>query len=135
MNRPAPLEIRRRALSAAAAVALFTGSLACGSAPSVRLAESSRSSESSESGPTADAGAAVAERDATAEADAAGSAPDAGLVLVDASSLDAGTIDAGDAPCGTPWSEEWERCCNERGWSAPGCFAWGPPMPPAMERA
>jgi hypothetical protein len=132
MNRPAPLEIRRRALSAAAAVALFTGSLACGSAPSVRLDESARSSESS---PAPDAGADPAGRDASAEADAAEAVPDAGLVVVDASSLDAGTIDAGDGPCGPISAEGWERCCQESGWSAPGCLAWGPPMPPAMERA
>ncbi len=113
-------EIRRRALRSAAAVAVSMTLFGCG--PTVVIAESD-----AETDPAGEGGAEPA-RPVFGEAD---------QDLPPVAPVASAPVDAGQPEC-TPgdgseaaWAA-YQACCDESNWSAPGCMAWGPPMPPAF---
>ncbi|AKT43896.1 hypothetical protein [Chondromyces crocatus] len=108
------LEIRRRALRAAAAVSLVVGVTGCGT---VTVLED----EAPEEG---------AEGDEEAVADA-GTPPEDAATPEDASVADGSTPDA--SPTCDAESPDYWACCEQHDWNLDaGCMAWGPPVPPAM---
>ena len=150
-------DIHNKALRAAAGVALFGGSFACGEMPAQTLGSANPNSVQQEndtgvqsSNPDAleapvDTGVALTP-DAGVSLDAgqippedtgvaldAGQvpSPDAGMSM-DASSLPAS--DAGLVQCNMEdgsW-EAYEKCCAMYNWDPRhGCLAWGPPAPPS----
>ncbi len=153
MPRRSRAEIRWASLRAAAKVALFAGSMACG-------AEATTLSQQADAGETQSADAAVVVHpDAAARGPDAATTPDAAAAdmgsedvgffdvgFADAGSVDAGPVDTGLADAGGPTTicgffpetqeeiEAWSECCNEN-WEDPGCQVWGPPAPPSMEIA
>lgn len=111
-------DIRRRALRAAAKVALLGAGFGCGAAPTTGL-QGQAAPEPEDSGVArADGGAGL----------------DAGVVVVsDAGIVDSGLSDAGLEVCDsrTLSAEEYLECCERIGWDWDrGCAAWGPPAPP-----
>lgn len=96
------------ALRAAAAVAFTFTTVACGPYQEV-------------GSPLADAGDALDDPEADA------GEGDAGPLVADAGA----SGDAGPCPV-DPW-EDFLECCDANGWDGEaGCFAWGPPAPPAF---
>ncbi|MCB9650479.1 MAG: hypothetical protein H6730_28405 [Deltaproteobacteria bacterium] len=118
-------DIRRRALRAAAQVAMLGGAgLACGTTPLEQLQAQAPDPE--------DAGVARAE----------GQAVDAGVIVVGDAGVvpdtgldsDASLVDGGefcDQAAMTP--DDYLACCERVGWNwDQGCAAWGPPAPPEV---
>jgi hypothetical protein len=162
MSRWSRSEIRRRALHAAARVALL-GAVACGqTATQAVTAQPEVRSEAHSSAPDAAEAHADARPlfpDAASEvfADANEALPDAGEALPDAhealpdageASPDAAELlaDAGGPMCdelsvandaGVVTEDAWKQyqaCCEANGWDwNRGCQAWGPPVPPEAE--
>lgn len=111
-------EIRRRALGAAAAVSLTLGAIGC--AGEVRV--SSGSTAEGEGGAGGAGGAATLIATSTSTAVAAGGAGG-----------EAPIVDAGVAVSDCSDASDYVACCQAAMWDFDaGCFAWGPPMPPAM---
>lgn len=100
---------RRRGLRAAQAVSLLLFVTGSGCAAAVLPSESD--AIAGDSARAADASTRV---DAPNVADVTPNARDSG----------------GCSPLtGTP---EWSACCDDAGWNAPGCVAWGPFAPPDL---
>lgn len=152
MPRRSRAEIRWASLRAAAKVALFAGSMACG-AEATTLSQQAIDAGERQS-PDA---ALVAHPDAapTPDATAADAAFEMDAAVADVGSLDFGSHDVGEADTGAvdtgladagpqticgffPETQEaleaWQACCSEN-WDDPGCQVWGPPAPPSMEIA
>ena len=154
-------DIHKKALRAAAGVALFGGSFACGEMPAQPLgspnpnfAEPNNNSKAQPSLPDAseaqlDAGVAPAP-DAAEPLDAGELPPEDTGVVLDAGQLpppDAGMAmdassstvsDGGLVQCemDTENWEAYEKCCHMYNWDPRhGCLAWGPPAPPSMNLA
>lgn len=135
-------QIHRKALRAAAGVALFGGSFACGGEmPSGPLPEARRSDlgnarvDAGQDRATVDSGETVnpppIDAGVHVETDS-GFALDAGM-MADASTSTVG--DAGTEQCDQSvlsW-EDYVKCCDMYNWDwSRGCQAWGPPAPPSM---
>jgi hypothetical protein len=115
-------EIRRRALRAAAAVALSCTSFACGDTPVTTLnAPPISITAGADAGPTL-----PSDPDAAGSAQEAGETSDVMILAADAGEMpDAGAVDCSNAP-------DFVACCAAVHWDvAKGCEAWGPPVPPA----
>lgn len=124
-------DIRRRALNAAAGVALFAGSLACGEVD-VRPLSMPEGAPPPKTALAPATGASVHVSVFAVAATDAGVALDAGQ----AGSADASSgADAGAVTCNSEM-EDYAACCAAIGWDwERGCMAWGPPVPPAAEVA
>lgn len=126
-------DITRRAVRAAAGVAMFATAFGCGDAPTLTLGGSRAPSTGASDQQPGEQNAATVSHVVPVEM-----IEQAGLT---ASPIDAGVSnDAGSADAGTPetcsqddgW-EEYEACCQAVGWDpSRGCLAWGPPVPPSM---
>ncbi|MBI2373433.1 MAG: hypothetical protein HYV07_05485 [Deltaproteobacteria bacterium] len=146
------LEIRSRALRAAARVALLGGVLGC-ETPTRELSQPEQAVETARGAHETHADAGPRERpdanehrtDASSSddlgdpSDAGNGLPDSRDVLADARELgtDAGeaSADAGTV-CDSTDSDAWLACCELIGWDwQRGCAAWGPPVPPAAVRS
>jgi hypothetical protein len=125
-------ELQRRALRAAAQVALFGGAgLGCGGTAGLEHLQGAAPEPE-------DAG--VARADATPTVDAGVVVvSDAGVVVDAGLGVDAGSLDAGEfCEQATLSTDEYLACCERVGWNwEQGCAAWGPPAPSAgkTERA
>ena len=149
---PFKSDIHRKALRAAAGVALFGGSFACGGEMrSTPLPEPDRTAQQNQQ-PEADAGSSntpvdsgfqnnVPEPDAGFAPDAQQLAPDQGMAMdAGASVPDASTSTVGDAGMefcdqNTLTWEDYVKCCDMYNWDPNrGCLAWGPPAPPELKQ-
>lgn len=123
-------DLEKKALRAAAKVALLGAGFGCGTTPTEGLQANEATAET----PPPDAGVASAD---------AATAIDAGTVVVgDAGvldsglAMDAGAMDAGADFCdmGSLSTEDYLACCERIGWDwERGCAAWGPPAPPSLD--
>lgn len=126
MTNRARLDPRRRALRAAARVALVGTSVGCGAAPGEDLSLPA-------------AAAAAPPPDAGVEDAASVPEPlDGGTIIVTDAGVvqDAGLADAGGEFCdlATLEPDDYAACCERLGWDwERGCAAWGPPAPPSAK--
>jgi len=126
-------EIMKKALRAAAGVALLGGSVACGEdVPTQELYP--RTSEFSSRGSIVKSATISVKTHFEAQLVDAGVRMDAGIPVPSGNdggplACDRGSFDDQDV-------EAWIECCDAIGWDwDKGCAAWGPPAPPFFSRS
>ena len=124
-------ELRRRALRAAAAVTMTMSLLGC--------AGSVDRSDVTDDGSEDPGSDTVAQTDTPPPAPTGRPASPATSSSSGMPEIDAGLADAAEEPIHCEMgqtAEEYQKfveCCDAVNWaSEAGCFAWGPPVPPAM---